>query len=604
MCGFIGEITKEKSNYENIRIANKPIVCRGPDNTSEIHSTNHKLFNDTHGEYNISWIFNRLSILELSELGNQPMISMKYKTMMMFNGEIYNYKELKADLIKEGVKFNSHNSDSEVLLLGLSHYGIKFLDKLIGQFSIVFFDYKKNDLYLIRDRLGQKPLFYNIHKNKIIFSSNLKSIYNLENNHKISNRQLVNYINFGVVPSPKSIFEDISKVLPGTFIKVNLDNFSFEKTTYWSPRDYINSKQFNEDKFFDLFSKSIEHRLVSDVPIANFLSGGLDSTSIVKSQFDNKSDNINTFTIGVDDQKYDESGWAELVSKKYQTNHTLVNINSKFDNDIILESISAFDELYSDPSTVLSYQISKVISKNYKVAISGDGGDELLGGYKRTNLMLKRNTLPNSFVKFLNKIYPKHYGSAQEILYRNGDAGMAYSSFFEDINLLNLLDLNPTDRYCDLFFEESGNDYKNLLLSDYKFYLPEMMMLKVDRSSMANSLEVRSPFVDHKLVEYILSTESNFIDIGPKSLLKRYLKSDFDYDFLNRKKQGFVFDLENWVYKNIDLIHETINSGEILNNLNKDIVNILSKRKTRVNALRIWKLFILEKYLGNLKIKN
>ena len=166
------------------------------------------------------------------------------------------------------------------------------------------------------------------------------------------------------------------------------------------------------------------------------------------------------------------------------------------------------------------------------------------------------------------------------------------------------MNLNPADIYGELYFKESGNDYKNLLLSDYKFYLPEMMMLKVDRSSMANSLEVRSPFVDHKLIEYVLSTESNFMDSGPKSLLKNYLKPDFNHDFLNRKKQGFVFDLENWVYKNIDLINEVINSGEILTDLNKDIINVISKRKTRVNALRIWKLFILEKYLGNLKIKN
>tara|TARA_S200000501_G_scaffold301239_1_gene288410 strand:- start:11 stop:667 length:657 start_codon:yes stop_codon:yes gene_type:complete len=218
--------------------------------------------------------------------------------------------------------------------------------------------------------------------------------------------------------------------------------------------------------------------------------------------------------------------------------------------------------------------------------------------------MLKRDTLPNSVVKFLHKIYPRHYGSAQEILFRMRDSGMAYASFFEDSNLLNLLNLNTTDRYSELFFKESGNNYKDLLLSDYKFYLPEMMMLKVDRSSMANSLEVRSPFVDHKLVEYILSTESKFMDNGPKSLLKKYLKPDFSHDFLNRQKQGFVFDLENWVYKNIDLIHETINSGEILTNLNKDIISIISKRKTRVNALRIWKLFILEKYLSNLKIKS
>jgi asparagine synthase (glutamine-hydrolysing) len=603
MCGYIGVVSKKELDRETLRNANKPIVCRGPDNTSEMFTTNKELFNNQRIDLHISGIFNRLSILELSDLGNQPMVFSEGRTMIMFNGEIFNYKELKKNLISDGLKFNSQNSDTEVLLKGLTHYGIGFVNKLIGQFSIAYFDGSNNNIFLIRDRVGQKPLFYSVDNNRIIFSSNLTSIYNLKKDSVVSDSQIINYLNFGVIPSPNTIFDNVYKVKPGSIIKINLKDFSYTESTYWDTRNYIDNKNFDEGTFYDLMSKSINYRLVSDVPIANFLSGGLDSTTIIKNLYDNNIRNINTFTVAVNDKKYDESKWAKIVAEKYRTNHTIEMIDSKLNHEIILESLKAFDEIYADPSTILTYQISKVISTNYKVAISGDGGDELLGGYLRTKMMFERNNLPKDAIKIINSIYPSHYGTAQRFLYKQKDTSRAYSSFFEDINLLNLLKLERNIQFEESYYEDFGDKYKNIITSDYKFYLPEMMMLKVDRASMANSLEVRSPFVDNKLIEYILSTKSNFMDIGQKYLFKNYLKEDFDSNFLNRKKQGFVFDLENWVFANLNLIFETVKKGKIVGGLNKDIISILSKRKTRVNALRIWKIFVLERYLEDLTEK-
>ena len=601
MCGYIGSISNSKINIDSYRLSNQEIVCRGPDKTSELFSNSSKIFKLNNSNLNILAIFNRLSILELTELGDQPMYSIDNKTMLLFNGEIYNHNNLRKNLESKGIKFKSKNSDSEVLFEGLSFYGVEFINKLVGQFAITFLDLEKNLLYLIKDRVGQKPLFYEIENDKVIFSSNLKSINNINNKNEISSSQIFNFLNFGVIPSPSTIFKNIHKVKPGTYIKINLEDYSYSEIEYWKPSDFIADNPFDEKKFLELFSQSVQYRLVSDVPVANFLSGGLDSTSIVKNMYENGVEDINTFTVAVNDINYDESKWAKTVSEKYNTLHNVEKIDSQVNDEIILESIKAFDELYADPSTVISYLISKSIANNFKVAISGDGGDELLGGYLRTQLMLDRKKLPSKVIKALMNIYPSHFGSGQKILSNQRKSSDSYASYFEDINLLKLMNIVPKNRFSDLYFQSSSEEYKNLLLTDYSFYLPEMMMLKVDRSSMANSLEVRSPFVDNSLIEYVLSTELDFNVLGRKNLLKKYLSTDFNSDFLHRKKQGFVFDLENWIYNNLDLINDVVNSGSVVNNMNSNIVKILSKRKTRINALRIWKIFLLEYYLIDFK---
>lgn len=599
MCGFIGILSNNLINENYLEKSNKHLICRGPDNKKVLNSNLLEMF-DVNIDINLSAIFNRLSIIDLTEAANQPMVSKEYGTMVLFNGEIYNHKELRIDLESKGVKFNSNHSDSEVVLNGLSTEGMSFISKLVGQFSIFFLDSKNIKCYLIRDRLGQKPLFYFLDNESLKFSSNLKSLYDNQNSI-IDEENILKYLSFGVVPSPGTIFKNIFKVNPASYIEVNLDTFKYVEKKYWNIENYVSKNKFSKEEFFDKFSESVNHRLISDVPVANFLSGGLDSSSIVKNMFDNGNIDINTFTMEVENEKYDESKWANEVVKKYSTNHHSETINSNIENNVVIESLNALDEPYSDPSTIPSYLISKAISSRYKVAISGDGGDELLGGYLRTSQMIHSQKIPDYIATFLYGIYPNSFGTGQKILSKSNNFKNAYSSYFEDKKLLNLLDIKINYK-SDKFYQQSYDKYKNLILSDYKLYLPEMMMLKVDRTSMANSVEVRSPFVDHKLIEYILSIDSeNFVRNSPKAILKDYLSQDFEKEFLNRNKQGFVFDLENWVYNNLSIINEKINEGNIVSNLNSNIISNLTKRKSRINAHRIWKLFVIESYLSDLK---
>ena len=263
--------------------------------------------------------------------------------------------------------------------------------------------------------------------------------------------------------------------------------------------------------------------MTADVPIANFLSGGLDSTSIVKNMYEqNKS--INSFTVGTDSEKYDESKWANIVSEKYNTNHQSVIVPTNLNFDYVNSIINLMDEPYADPSIIPSYIISNEISKHYKVAISGDGGDELLGGYERTKLSLSKSSKFENYLSKLYKFYPSYFGTGSKFLSKSSELQVKYSSFLEDNNFLKLLKINPqnTDSYINI--NNELDDYKSLILADYQFFLPDMMMYKVDRMSMANSLEVRSPFVDHKLIEYILSHNSTYRkDNENKLLLKNYL---------------------------------------------------------------------------------
>ena len=595
MCGYIGAISKNKIETDKLIQQNKFLVCRGPDKKAVLDSNINDLFG-VNSNLNISAIFNRLAIIDLTELGDQPMYLSDRGTLILFNGEIFNHRELRKFMEQKGIKFKSNHSDSEVVLMGLSYFGIDIIKKFVGQFAIFFLDTKSMKAYLIRDRVGQKPLFYYLGDRHFKFSSNLRSLIHDEKNIEISNKGIKNYINFGVVPFKDTIYSNIFKVLPATYVEIDLSNFKKKENLYWNPAEYISHKKIQNEEFFQYFNDAVTHRLESDVPVANFLSGGIDSTSIIKNIYEKGSHKLNTFTVKNQNTKYDESFWANQVVNKYNTHHIEEEISSSVTLDTIEEALSSFDEPYCDPSSIPSFIISKNISNYFKVAISGDGGDELLGGYVRTRNLLHSKKFNSNFINTIFNIYPARFGTGQNILSRTKNLQKATSSYFEDRKLMNLLgfDLDRDHSYIETSFDE----YKNLLLTEYKLYLPEMMMLKIDRTSMANSLEVRSPFVDHKLIEYVLSLSSDdFINNQPKFLLKNYLSEDFSSNFLNRDKKGFVFDIENWVYINKDIIRTTINDGKIINNLNKDIVNLLLKVKSRSNAIRLWKLFVLENYM-------
>ena len=448
-----------------------------------------------------------------------------------------------------------------------------------------------NKAYLVRDRLGQKPMYYNTTKQGLIFSSNLLSLAKNVEKKTISTESLNLYLQLGAIPSPRTIFDKIYKVEPGEILEYDFqsDNFIAKSVKYWNIEEHLDNKRFSKDIFFDLFTDSITKRLNSDVPIANFLSGGIDSTA-----------KINTFSVSYDGDAYDESLWFDQVANKYSTNQEIRSIDISNLTTEVDDALNAFDEPYADPSVVPSFLLSKLISEKFKVAISGDGGDELLAGYRRINETMSRNK-NLSFLSTIFSVYPAFLGTGNNFLKHSKNTTKAYSSYFEDNKLLNLMGVENKNSYIDSIMPNISNDYKRIMISEYKFFLSEMMMMKIDRTSMANSLEVRSPFVDHKLVEYMLSVDSSKINFNnSKQILKDYLQEDFDSDFTNRKKMGFVFDVQRWVYNNRELISETINNSKYIKEHNKNLIFTLSLNKSRINAQRIWKIFVLAKYLGRI----
>ena len=599
MCGFIGSFSNNQISLDLMNIANKNIICRGPDNKTQLDGSSKDLDMDL--DLYFSFIFNRLSIIDLSESANQPMFSKAYKTLIMFNGEIYNHKKLRTDLEAEGAIFNTDHSDTEVLLLGLSIHGLKYIDNLIGQFSIFFLDQKIKKAYLVRDRLGQKPLFYFSNQSSFIFGSNLKSLVKLTGDKEVDESSIIEYLNLGVVTSPNTIFKNHYKVEPGEILEFDLQkSFKKSKVKYWSIEKFYGNDKFDQNRFNQLLVDSVEMRNISDVPVANFLSGGIDSTLIVKLQSEITAQ-ANTYTVGYEDKKYDESTWAQEVSNRYSTNHFLDSVSEKEIDAMVSQAIHVFDEPYADPSTVPSYLISKLISQNYKVAISGDGGDELAAGYLRTHEVLNSKKYSSNLVNGIFNLYPDFIGSGINIMKHSNNLSEANAAYFQDKKLLRLLGVDITDEFFDRFTTTKYSPYKNLMFTEYKLYLSEQMMLKVDRTSMANSLEVRSPLVDHRLIEYMFSTsEDVYLKKEPKALFKQYLQTDFDEKFLERKKMGFVFNVENYIENNIDTIQDVVFGGIDIFSKNKLNIKKLSRVVSRTNALRYWKLFVLQSYLDSL----
>ena len=598
MCGFIGALSSQPINHQKLLHANRSLECRGPDKKVDLKGNINQFNKNINLDF--SFVFNRLSIIDLSDQASQPMYSEQFNTSIMFNGEIFNHKELRSKLENKKVIFKTDHSDTELLLNGLSVEGISFINKLIGQFAIVFFDFNRGRVFLIRDRVGQKPLFYFKNKESTMFSSNLKSLSELVENVEIDFNSYEDYLNYGVVPSPKTIYKNIFKLNPGQYIELDLfRNFrEVGNRLYWDIESFRDNQEFNEDKFLDLFESAVSYRREADVEIAALLSGGIDSSSIIKS-LSNISSNVNTFSIGYKDNKYDESKWFKTVNQKYNTNST-IEILDKNDIDLYVnESIEVFDEPYADPSTVPSYLVNKTISKYFKVAMTGDGGDELLGGYRRIQQIMNKKKYNSYAMNSLFKIYPWFLGSGNKILSKSNNLSENYISYFSDKKLIKSFDLVDSKNLEKNYMTKNPKTMKDFMVFDFKYYLSEMMMVKVDRTSMASSVEARSPFVDHRLIENIMSSNIDQLIGNPKYILKDYLKTDFSSDFLFRKKMGFVFNLESWVYKNLYEIENYIYETDIFNIYNKNKLKKLSINKSRINAQRLWKIYFIQKILNS-----
>ena len=593
MCGFTGVISSEQINNENTKDSNQFSLCRGPDNQKNLRGS--------YGKYNYDLWFNRLSIIDLSEKANQPMKSSISDSIIMFNGEIYNSEYLRSKIIGKKYEFTTSHSDTETLLAGLEIFGIEFIKQIDGQFSIFYWNKRLNKIYLIKDRLGQKPLYFSISKNELLFASNKKSLLRMKKNLDINLNTIHQYIAYGVVFSPNTIYENISKVVPGSYIEVDYKSEKFQQKdiTYWKPENYLDNKIFNQDEFIEIFKESVKKRLISDVPIANFLSGGIDSTSIVKCLTETDAE-VNTFSVIVDNEYINEKKYIDQVTEKYSTNHNEVFVRSSISDRLVREALLSMDEPYGDPSIIPSYELSKLISRQFKVAISGDGGDELLGGYLRMkNHLIKKNIFSNNLSK-VYKYYPAVFGTGANLRSKSFDSNEAYLAYLEDEKFLNYLFEKTIDSNIRINLYNLGDNYKSILQNEYSYYLSDQMMFKVDRASMANSLEVRSPLVDNKLIEYIFSHSTEYIGSHFQKLpLYKYLETDFDKNFLNRPKQGFVFDYKSWIFENFDLVIDLTANNQIENLIDIAKLKRLKNYKTRINSLRIWRVFVLANYLDS-----
>jgi len=598
MCGFIGSVTNERISENFLESCNKRIECRGPDEKIVL---NNKTFGRNEQFHN--FIFNRLSIIDLSKNASQPMVSDQFNTLIMFNGEIYNHRELRKNLESYKVNFKSSHSDTETLLNGLSYLGFDFLNDVNGQFSIFFQNIEKNEYFLIRDRAGQKPLYYSYSNDQLFFGSDLKSVSNLSNNFSINNDQLVNYLNFGTTINPNTFFENVQAVLPGECIKFSFNSdqqIIKDGFKYWELSKFLDEKRFKDEEFINLFEDSVWKRLESDVPISSFVSGGLDSTAVVKA-LSKKSNNLNTFSMVTDSKIYDETDYMKQVVDKYKTNHSIEIINSSINFEEIKSIVLSFDDIIYDPSIIPTYILSKNISKNYKVALSGDGGDELLSGYEHYKNFTSNKNFPRKFLNALYSFYPGYFGSGNNILKNSSDWKSAFSSYYCDRKLLGLLRIDDFESFEEIFLGNKEKNWKSLMLTDHKFFLNEMMLKKIDRSSMLNSLEIRSPFLDHRLFEYVAShtrTDSNY-KFSAKKIIKDYLSEDFNNQFLERKKMGFSIDIVNLIEKNKSEIYETILDSELSNLYDLKFINNWLFINTRFNSLRIWKLYCISLYLNS-----
>ena len=567
MCGFSGFILKKEAWLGNklvekyLNDMGQAILHRGPDDQGKFISEKDR----------IGLVFQRLSILDLSKLGRQPMFSKCKRWMIAYNGEVYNFRELKKNISIRADYWTS-NTDTEVILENISKLGFtETISKLNGMFAIAAYCFKTKTLWLARDKFGEKPLYYSLDNKKgIFFSSEIKSFNKIPFfTRKINANAVANYLRYGYVPDPLSILQNSFKLAPGKILKFKEEE-CFKTFSYWNTNEIFekcNSNQFKgsyKDAVEETKARidnSCKNRLLADVPVGAFLSGGIDSSNLIYS-FNRQNININTFSVGFHDTKTNELQYAKEIAKKFDTKHHEIIIGEKQCLEEIQNIATSYDEPFADPSQIPTFLLSKYTRKRVKVAISGEGADELFGGYPRYNKITdywkKTKDIPLFLKKFFHHISLKSSPSSTKFIYSIGKKMRKLSHLSLDELYKDEMSKWRPDEYIyhktDLDFIENGNfkndivDFRKLMLKDMNSYLPGNLLVKVDRASMTNSLEVRSPFLDENLIKFVWSLPNEYINIkNSKAILKDILSEKVSEEFIQRPKQGFEPPLEKWM---------------------------------------------------------
>lgn len=568
MCGINGILGHMEDAAEQLNRMNNAIVHRGPDSEGCWYDE----------QAAVALGHRRLSIIDLSPNGAQPMISASKRFVIVFNGEIYNYREIADDLSLRYTDLHFRGtSDTELLLEAIDRIGIEAtLSRIKGMFAFAVLDRELKKVYLARDRMGEKPLYYGKVADCFVFASDIASIEKLNGfDNKIEDRILTSYFRSGYIPAPYTIYKDIYKLEPGCMLTIEYPYHTYVKKKYWDIKQVAAQGQANPytgsfeeagDRLEELIKASIKGQLISDVPLGAFLSGGIDSSLTVSLMQSISEKPIRTFTIGFEDEKYNEAQYAAETAKHLGTVHTEMYVTREDILEAIRDIPKAYTEPFADSSQIPTMLVSRMTKQHVTVAISGDAGDEFFCGYNTyrdvtKGLEILAGKLPfikGSMRRELGLIVRKCGGMYNESLRKlvnvlsiNSAEDWYRNVRDDDMNLCRLSRCGDSyrdniDLYCDNFLE--GNE-PNLMLMDMLQYLPDDILVKVDRAGMLYSLENRIPLLDKDVMEFAwsLPQEYKYDGITTKRILKHILYKYVPQEMMERPKKGFSVPLASWL---------------------------------------------------------
>ncbi|MCJ7616291.1 MAG: asparagine synthase (glutamine-hydrolyzing) [Desulfobacterales bacterium] len=584
MCGLVGFISKKYFNdlSQDLSEASSCLSHRGPNDSGFFYDE----------KIGLGLAHRRLSIIDRSSAGHQPMTS--NDVTIIYNGEIYNFRNIRKTLEGYGHKFKS-NTDTEVVLKAYIQWGIDCLEKFIGMFAFAIWDGRKKRLFLARDRIGIKPLYYHFSDGIFLFASELKAFMALSVFKKdIDPDSIPLFLHYQYIPTPRTVFKNTFKLLPGHFL--TYENNTIKTHTYWRYPDMkveLSDSALNEEEKLqqldDILTQAVSDRMISDVPLGALLSGGIDSSIVVALMQKVNSSPVRTFSIGFKEKKYNEAKWAAKVARHLGTDHTELYVTPKEAIDVIPMLPKIYDEPFADSSAIPTFLVSKLTRSHVTVALSGDGGDEQFSGYVRywsTRSAVKglryvpvpvrrfisdllksiplnwiescylplRNVLPQPFrvANFPDK-WQKLTGMISQTLI--SELYRMTICYWSKEELLSLIGKQlPESQFENTFKETEGwQTISRLMMVDQKTYLPDAMLTKVDRASMAASLEVRVPLLDHRVVEYTASLPENlkYRNGTGKYILKKLLAKYVPGELFERPKMGFGVPIGHWLRKEL-----------------------------------------------------
>jgi asparagine synthase (glutamine-hydrolysing) len=620
MCGITGfvdfqDASKARTEEERGRILEqmcRVIRHRGPDDQGVMLQPG------------VALGMRRLSIIDLAG-GHQPISNEDNAATIVFNGEIYNYRELQGELESRGHQFRT-NSDTETIVHAYEEFGSSCVDHLRGMFAFAIWDDREKKLFIARDRVGKKPLYYSVTPGgTLVFGSELKSLLEHPDVARNVNSQALDaYFSLGYVPDPISIFDNVEKLPPGHHLTFNKGRLTVER--YWDFSYQTNGNGHKASDYFEelraLLDEAVKLRLVSDVPLGAFLSGGIDSSTVVALMARHMDQPVKTFSIGFNEDSYDELKYARLTAQKFGTDHHEFLVTPDV-CEVVDELAWHFDEPFADSSAIPTYVVSKLAREHVKVVLTGDGGDELFAGYSRYVTERNRSAfdlLPGSIRNLLMDPLSRrlpHGAWGRNYLHNVSlDPISRYLdnvSVFTGLNKSSLYTADFSDQlrnsnHLDSYFRELSRNVitdaplDSLLYIDSKTYLPGDILTKVDRMSMAVSLEARVPLLDHKLIEFVtrIPASLKLAGIETKHLFKRAIADLVPAEIINRPKQGFGVPIQQWINQQLrERIRDTLNDPRTLQRgyVTRSHVELLldeHERGRRDHAMALWSLLMLE----------